>query len=57
MDVSDLLENKVKLPPPIASPPIASERGIGDPVAVERRNRVAAALTAQANGSALATQR
>jgi len=57
MDVSDLLENKVTLPPPIESPD--TQRGLmeEDPVAVKRRNRVAAALTAQANGNALATQR
>ena len=52
MDVSDLLKNKVTLPPPVAS-----ERGIGDSVAVERRNRVAAALKAKANSNALATYR
>ena len=57
MDISDLLENKVTLPPPIASPPSPRGIGDGDSVAVERRNRVAAALAAQANSNALATQR
>lgn len=57
MDVSDLLENKVTLPPPIESPDTQRSLMEEDPVAVKRRNRVAAALTAQANGNALATQR
>jgi hypothetical protein len=46
MDLTDLLRNKVKLPPPITS-----ARGVEDSVGMERRNRVAAAFKAMANGN------